>query len=481
MNKKSHYNYKILIMVILILAGLLLDNPHLISTALAQFSGNIYLPMVLTKGSSVSAQGARINAPYFDGDIPWAQTAIAWFGKVTPTDNYADIRVGYNNDEILIQLEIFDRRLWYDVTPSIADLTNWDAVTLYINTNGNLGSVLDENSYKIIAQLNWWEERGNFQTVYRGSPSGWQPSSILFESITSWRGDAPNNDNDDRGWVVSFYIPFSELGFQSKPEDGTIWGAAIELHDRDDQQGSPIPIKTWPQIVDVNKPNTWNQIHFGLPMFSPPQATNLETITIRHNLDGTIVGDAHVGGHTVCGQDYSPDFFDGWGDANYAGYDQINIQNQADVADWPCFSKFYITFPLNDIPPGKTITAAEFIMYQFGNSDPSQAQSSLVQVLTINQEWDESTMTWNNAPLAQENISQAWVDPILIFPGWPGVEWRWNISRAVAQAYQAKQSLRLVLYDADTAQHSGKYFISSDTGEWNATGRPTLIVTYGDP
>jgi hypothetical protein len=183
----------------------------------------------------------------------------------------------------------------------------------------------------------------------------------------------------------------------------------------------------------------------------------------------------------VCGQDYWPDFFDGWGDANYAGYDQINIQNQADVADWPCFSKFYITFPLNDIPPGKTITAAEFIMYQFGNSDPSQAQSSLIQVLTINQEWDESTMTWNNAPLAQENISQAWVDPILIFPGWPGVEWRWNISRAVAQAYQAKQSLRLVLYDADTAQHSGKYFISSDTGEWNATGRPTLIVTYGDP
>jgi hypothetical protein len=481
MNKKTHNKIRTHILVVLIFTGLLLSNPSLISTSLAQFSSNTYLPMILTKGSPNSDQGARVNAPYFDGGIPWEQTAIAWFGNVTPTDNYTDIRIGYNDNEILIQLEIFDRRLWYDTTPSLADLTNWDAITLYINTEGNHVTNLDEYSYKFIAQLNWWEDRGDFQAVYRGGSSGWQPTSLQFEAKTGWRGDAPNNDNDDRGWVVSFYIPFTELGLQSKPNDGYIWGAAIELHDRDDQQGTPISTKTWPPILNANQPNTWNQIHFGLSVWTPPQATNLQSVSIRHNLNGAFVEDAHVGGHTVCGQDYSPDFFDGWGDANYSGYDQINIQNQADVADWPCFSKFYITFPLADIPQGKIITSAEFVFYQFGNSDPSQAQHSLIQVLTINQDWDEDTLTWNNAPLAQENISQAWVDPVVTFPGWPGVEWRWNISPAVAQAYQAKQPLRLALYDADTAYHSGKYFISSDTGEWNATGRPTLIVTYGDP
>ncbi len=480
MVKMSHY-HKIRVLVILLLAGILLNNPKLISTSPAQFPGNIYLPMVLTIGRAIITEGARINAPYFDGDITWSQTAIAWFGKVNPTNNYADIRVGYNNDEIFIQLEIFDRRLWYDENPSIVNLTNWDSVVLYLNTKGNQGSNLDENSYKFVAQLNWWEERTNFQTVYRGSPVGWLPSSIQFDARTGWRGDAPNNDNDDRGWVVSFYIPFTSLGFQSTPEVASIWGVAIELYDRDDQQGTLIPIQSWPPIFNTDKPATWNQISFGFPKFTPPQAKNLHTITIRHNFNGAIVKDAHVGGHTVCGQDYSPVFFNGWGDANYAGYDQINIQNQADVADWPCFSKFYITFPLDEIPPQKTITSAELIMYQFGNSDPSQAKPSLIQVLTVNQDWDESTLTWNNAPLAQENISQAWVDPVLTFPGWPGVERRWDVSLAVTKAYQIKQPLRLALYDADTAYHSGKYFISSDTGEWNATGRPTLIVTYGDP
>jgi hypothetical protein len=41
--------------------------------------------------------------------------------------------------------------------------------------------------------------------------------------------------------------------------------------------------------------------------------------------------------------------------------------------------------------------------------------------------------------------------------------------------------LRLVLYAADGAYHSGKYFTASETGDWNAIGRPTLEVVLGDP
>ena len=63
---------------------------------------------------------------------------------------------------------------------------------------------------------------------------------------------------------------------------------------------------------------------------------------------------------------------------------------------------------------------------------------------------------------------------------WPGVERHWDLSGAVAEAYAAGKPLRLVLYEADMAYHSGKYFATSDTGEWNAQGRPKLKVTWGD-
>jgi len=41
--------------------------------------------------------------------------------------------------------------------------------------------------------------------------------------------------------------------------------------------------------------------------------------------------------------------------------------------------------------------------------------------------------------------------------------------------------VRLVLYSADWDYHSGKYFFSSDVADWNAQGRPTLEVVWGDP
>ena len=122
-------------------------------------------------------------------------------------------------------------------------------------------------------------------------------------------------------------------------------------------------------------------------------------------------------------------------------------------------------------------------MYQFGGSDPSQAARSLVQVSTVSEAWNEETITWNTAPLALENVAQTYVDPIQP-PGlpWPGAARTWNLTYAAAQAYGAGQSvLRLAVYSADGAYHSGKYFTSSETGDWNAVGRPTLEIVLGNP
>ena len=94
------------------------------------------------------------------------------------------------------------------------------------------------------------------------------------------------------------------------------------------------------------------------------------------------------------------------------------------------------------------------------------------------EDWADATLTWNNAPLALENVSQAWVAP----RNSPGdVAKTWDVTRAVAQAYTQGQPLRLAVYSADSAYHSGKYFISSDTGDWNAMSRPQLDVTWGNP
>ena len=190
-----------------------------------------------------------------------------------------------------------------------------------------------------------------------------------------------------------------------------------------------------------------------------------------------------MGGSTICGNDYWPDFFNGWGDANYAYDDQINIQNQADIADWPCFSKFYVTFPLELVPNGKEILSSTLRLYQFGNSgqgwEPAP-QPSFIQIGIASNHWDESTITCNNAPHLLENHGGTWVYPLTEFPEYPGVLVEWDISTAVANAYARGEPVRLVLYSADSAIHSGKYFFSSDMDEWNVEGRPTLEVVWTD-
>jgi len=122
-------------------------------------------------------------------------------------------------------------------------------------------------------------------------------------------------------------------------------------------------------------------------------------------------------------------------------------------------------------------------MHLFGNAgggDWGDAPDSYIQVLTIGEEWDEATLSWNSAPLAVENITGTWVYPVL-----PGDEdqphpYQWDIGRAVASALADRQPLRLALYSADGPMHTGKYFWSSDVGDWNAEERPTLTVVWGE-
>lgn len=443
-------------------------------------SGEPSFPSIIVGGSepdSFAGTVRRVNAPYFDDGVRFSETAILWFGRVTLTENSADARVGYSDDHLFVRLGAFDRRLWYDKSPSPIDLTDWDAASLYLDLGGNTGDAPDANAYRFDAQLVWWEPRADYQAVYVGDGDGWVAATVPYTTTSFWRGNAPNDNVNDRGWALTYAIPFDSLGLSSPPAQDTVWGMALVLHDRDEFNGTAIPDQVWPEAMDSGQPATWGQLAFGMPAYRPQLAILEGATTIRHGLDGAVVTDADVGGSSVCGADAAPDYFPTWGELNYAGKLFVNIQNLGDIGDWPCFSRYYVTFPLDSLPAGQVIISATLALYQFGNAGAGQdPQPSLIQVLTVDQDWDEDTLTWNNAPLALENVGSAWAD---VFPQLPGELRQWDVSRAVAQAYAAGFPLRMALYESDWDYHSGKYFWSSDIGEYEAYMRPALTVTWG--
>ena len=425
----------------------------------------------------------RVNAPYFDGDVRISETAVFWFGRVTRTKNYADVRVGYNDEHLFVHVAVTDRRLWYDTSPPPEDLTAWDATSLYLDLDGNAGSVPDASSYRFDAQLVWWEPRDDYQAAYQGNGSDWAEATVAFTTMSRYGSVPPSSGQDDRGWTLTYVIPFESLALSGPPPQGTVWGFALALHDRDDAEGTPIADQLWPGTMQPKQPVTWGQFGFGIQTYTPPVTLPGETVTIRHGLNGVTVVDADVGGSSVCGQEAHPGYFANWGDLNYAGKDFVNIQNLGDIYDWPCFSKYYVTFPLSILPADKAVISATLTLYLWGGAgegwEPGP-QPSLIQVLTVGHDWDEGTITWNNAPLAVENVAATWVEPVDAYPGRPGIPYHWDVSGAVAEAYASKSPLRLALYESDWPYHSGKYFDSCDVDDFGAEGRPTLRVTWGE-
>jgi uncharacterized repeat protein (TIGR01451 family) len=153
-----------------------------------------------------------------------------------------------------------------------------------------------------------------------------------------------------------------------------------------------------------------------------------------------------------------------------------------------------LRFALDVIPPGKVIISATLTLHHWGNAgdpnapnDEDRGHDSYVWVYTVSDSWQEMAIHWNNAPLAQENLSMTRITPLTSFPGWPGVPYQWYVTQAVAEAYAASQSVSLAIYDSSTGRNTSKYLTSSETGlgdgtpNWNIAGRPRLDVLWGDP
>src|SRR5690348_12238025 len=116
---------------------------------LTSFWGNfLHFSPASAKGSKATAPStSQINIPYFNGPVPSNQTAIFWFGVTSPTDNYTDVRIGYNSTGLFIHLDIVDRSLWYDTNTSAPNLNNGDNASVYLSTSTTATSLVAQQTY----------------------------------------------------------------------------------------------------------------------------------------------------------------------------------------------------------------------------------------------------------------------------------------------------------------------------------------------
>jgi hypothetical protein len=233
--------------------------------------------------------------------------------------------------------------------------------------------------------------------------------------------------------------------------------------------------ETWPETFHADSPATWGELNFGYADYQPPAATPEGTTLIRAaSPEDNTVEDAWMGGGGWCSGGH-----EGGSEINHGDDGALFVGTETAPTHFPCFNKSYLRFSLDAIPLGKVIISATLTLHHWGNADPSQAQPSWVHLFTISDPWDEMTIHWNNAPLAQENIAASWVYPITEHVDWPGNPYNWNAAQAVAEAYAQGRPVSVAIYGSDSDQHSSKYLTSSETGDWNVTGRPSLTVVWG--
>jgi hypothetical protein len=452
----------------------------------------ILLPLLQAAPPAATAQEQgprRVNVPYFAEQISWEQTAIFWFGKNeqgVPSKNYADVRVGYTDEALKVYVTVIDYYLWYrDLPPASEDLTQHDAVALFFDTNLDRSSAPQTDDYSFLVGAHHWPNENGlaYHRQARGSGAGWDTSWIDdwsdVESLSWWCDPGPNSNECgiDFGWKVQFTLPWETLGQSGPPAEGTLWGLGVQLYDRDDElPAGYVEPQHWPESFDSSNPATWGELHFGYAAYQPPQNAPQGATTISAaSAEDNTVEDSWMGGGGECAGGHM-----GGSEINHGDSTGLFVGSESAPTHFPCYNKSYLRFSLDAVPPGKTIISATLTLHHWGNAgEPGEAQASWVHLYTISDPWDEMTIHWNNAPLAQENVAATWIYPIVIPVEYPGNPYHWDATQAVAEAYAADQPLDVAIYDSSTDQHSSKYLISSETGDWNAAGRPALTVHWG--
>lgn len=268
--------------------------------------------------------------------------------------------------------------------------------------------------------------------------------------FSAWAPVPRGNDNDDlRGWAASSgVLPWATFG--SAPVAGDTWPLVIERVDADSGKATSV------QVQD-------STVRWGLPDYAGRQTANF--------VDVPLTGDAMLGGSTDCGAPDYPDYFPTWGLRNWGDSPYATVENQWDIADWPCYNALIAKWELPTLPEGATFAGAELTAWMFGQMGygPGYAddgtQDTIWQAYAVPATWDETTVNWDNAPSFTENVSWTTVYPVPDAPAWDGqpIPYSFDVAEIVRRAYARGDSLASVLFNTSAGQyHSGKYFYSRE-------------------
>lgn len=453
---------------------------------------------------------------------------VFWFGRVDRRNNHAQCRAGFSDEYLLLQCAVFDRQI-YDEAPTPAAIPEWDAWAWSFDLDGDPAkSELDERSFRIVAQAG---RHGTAQTaLLRGDGGSWTESGLPLgddivatpDRICIARGYRGEGRDESRGWHVDAFVPWSVVGLAGPPTGtAAIWNVALTVFDRDDLAGSlrgeP---QHWPGAgYDPVAPSTWAAWEFlgapflgrvesgavagtGRPAYAVAHAARPfvrgteTTVAIRQGLEGDAVENAAVGASDrLCSGDDDYNFGDGAESfGGNTGREYFHVQNQEDYADWPCFARLYVKFPLARVPAGKALVSATLRLHHaMPTSGGDQGNWSLVQAFAVAPflrdgvtPWTAANLSWNDGPLAVENCAGFWGDRTgMMENGWDALPaWHWDVGRAVARALDDGAShAAFVLYSADSEYHTGKQFVrSEDFADWgDPAQRPTLELVLADP
>lgn len=283
-------------------------------------------------------------------------------------------------------------------------------------------------------------------------------------------------DGNCRGWTGDMLLPWAS----GQPTFGTTMPFTLTATDFD---GGVVK-----SIKDIT-----GTLRFGTPNYYGQNVTGQVVLTTR------LTADAPVGGGTTCGSDDDPLYFPTWGTRNtddttemrpMGSWYQANIgQFQWDVADWPCYSRYFARFNIPTIPNNAQIVSATVTMYQFGNPGYGSGNAgdstgtTVYEVVSTDSNWDEQNVAWDTAPKIFENTTRTSVPqlPMDCLPtgGWycdPPIPYTFDVTKLVKESINGQVNFGLITSAGQ--YHSGKFFYTREASEDKA---PLVKIAYVIP